>query len=217
MWYLGKEFDVEENKPYKTLDGGTRAARKLGLNLYDEKGQLVNQEAAERSKEQPEAEREEPKTEREEPKAEQEEPEVEQDKPEVEQDKPERSQEQPETEGAVNLPPETGNGQEGADTGAAGASEEDAPVVGGEKLVDEFFGVRALRISGKVRRVFDGNLRIRNRPSWEASAVRGVSAFIEKTVTHLLEVDGKQMYRTAEGYFISADKKHVEYVRIEQL
>lgn len=195
MWYMGKAFDVKKNKAYKTMEGGLKAAKSLNLNLYDEEGKIVHQVMAEMEQEQPEI---------------------------VEADISAR---------------EVENEQEGAENYAARESESDAPAIettddmhGSVKACDiernsageaadvmtgqwdEFDGVQALRINGKIRRVFNGKLRIRNRPSWQPSAVRGISNFKEKEVTHLLEVDGKKMYRTMEGYFISADEKHVEYV-----
>ena len=41
MWYMGIEFNVKNNKSYKTLEGGQKAAEREGLNLYDEGGNLV--------------------------------------------------------------------------------------------------------------------------------------------------------------------------------
>lgn len=70
----------------------------------------------------------------------------------------------------------------------------------------------AVRIKGKVRRVFNGSIRIRKAPSWSNDAVRGATAFTEKIVTHVMEVDGKPMYKTLDGYFISGDPKLVEYI-----
>lgn len=73
-------------------------------------------------------------------------------------------------------------------------------------------GVPAVRIKGKIRRVFNGSIRIRKAPSWSNDAVRGAAAFTEKIVTHVMEVDGKPMYKTLDGYFISGDPKLVEYI-----
>lgn len=49
-------------------------------------------------------------------------------------------------------------------------------------------------------------------PSWSNDAVRGATTFTEKIVTHVMEVDGKPMYKTLDGYFISGDSKLVEYI-----
>lgn len=205
MWYIGEEFDVKKNKAYKTKEGGLKAAQKQNLNLYDEEGQVVYHGASEQ------AQNKETGIPVHEPENGQEGAEndvtgvSEDDAPAVEMadDVP---------EGALDIMPDGSrktHDEDGNPEGEASAEEVTAAI---ESQWDEFDGVRALRIRGRIRRVFAGNLRIRNRPSWQLSAVRGISAFEEKEVTHLLEVDGKQMYRTVEGYFISADEKHVEYV-----
>lgn len=209
MWYLGKEFNVEENKPYKTLENGLKAAQKQNLNLYDAEGQIVHQGVTEKVQEQ-----------------------VKEQQADISAPEAEKGQEGAENEAAgvseegapaVEMTDDVPDGAldtlpDGSmkvyDEGGKRAGEVSAEEVAAaeEGQWDEFDGVPALRISGKVKRVFAGNLRIRNSPSWSVSAVRGVSAFKEKMVTHLLKVDGKPMYRTAEGYFISGDEKHVEYV-----
>lgn len=81
-----------------------------------------------------------------------------------------------------------------------------------QELIETVDGHEAVRVSGKIRRIFNGQLRIRRRPSWLPDAVCGVSLFEEKKITHLLEVDGRQMYRTTDGYYITADPDLVEYV-----
>lgn len=81
-----------------------------------------------------------------------------------------------------------------------------------ETIPDYIDGVKAVRITGKIRRVFDGSIRIRKSNSWSNDAVKGAAAFTEKAVTHLMEVDGKPMYKTLDGYFISGDPKLVEYI-----
>ena len=43
MFYMGKEFNKEENKEYKTLEGGLKAAQKNQMNLYDENGEIVSE------------------------------------------------------------------------------------------------------------------------------------------------------------------------------
>ena len=81
-----------------------------------------------------------------------------------------------------------------------------------EAVTENIDGVPAVRIKGKIRRVFNGSIRIRKAPSWSNDAVRGATAFTEKIVTHVMEVDGKPMYKTLDGYFISGDPKLVEYI-----
>lgn len=81
-----------------------------------------------------------------------------------------------------------------------------------EAVTENIDGVPAVRIKGKIRRVFSGSIRIRKAPSWSNDAVRGATTFTEKIVTHVMEVDGKPMYKTLDGYFISGDPKLVEYI-----
>lgn len=81
-----------------------------------------------------------------------------------------------------------------------------------EAVTENIDGVPAVRIKGKIRRVFNGSIRIRKAPSWSNDAVRGATTFTEKIVTHVMEVDGKPMYKTLDGYFISGDPKLVEYI-----
>ena len=81
-----------------------------------------------------------------------------------------------------------------------------------EAVTENIDGMTAVRIKGKIRRVFNGSIRIRKAPSWSNDAVRGAAAFTEKIVTHVMEVDGKPMYKALDGYFISGDPKLVEYI-----
>lgn len=195
MWYMGKEFDVKKNKSYKTKEGGLKAAKNQNQNLYDEEGKMIHQAMAETAQEQPEI--------------------VETDISAQEAENTQERAENYDTGGlerdvpTMEVTDDVHRSAKACDS-ERNSAEEAIDVLEGKW--DEFDGVQALRISGKIRRVFDGNLRIRNHPSWQPSAIRGISNFKEKEVTHLLEVDGKKMYRTMEGYFISADEKHVEYV-----
>lgn len=66
--------------------------------------------------------------------------------------------------------------------------------------------------SGTVRRIFPGVLRVRNRPSWDASAVAGVTNFTEKRVVERLTVDDKPMFRLSDGLYITGDPKLVEFI-----
>lgn len=79
---------------------------------------------------------------------------------------------------------------------------------------DMFFGVPAKRCAGEIKRIFPGSIRVRNRPAWDNDAVRGATTFSTKTVTHILTVDGKTMYRTADGYFISGAPELVEFTKM---
>lgn len=209
MWYIGEEFDVKKNKTYKTLEGGMKAAKKQNINLYNEEGQSVYRGVPE----QPQEQQIEEGTDISVPETENGQEGAENDTTGVSKGDAsavEMTDDVP--EGALDTMPDGSVKTYDEDENLAGEAYAEEVAAAIEKKWDEFDGVRALRIRGRIRRVFAGNLRIRNRPSWKPSAVRGISAFEEKEVTHLLEVDGKQMYRTVEGYFISADEKHVEYV-----
>lgn len=81
-----------------------------------------------------------------------------------------------------------------------------------EAVTEEIEGVPAVRIKGKVKRIFKGALRVRNTPSWSPRVVRGATAFDTKEVTHVLNVEDKPMYRTKDGYFITGDPELVEYI-----
>lgn len=81
-----------------------------------------------------------------------------------------------------------------------------------EPATDIIEGIPAARVKGSIRRVFKGSIRLRDRPSWDMNAVKGAVAFETKVVTHVMEVEGKAMYRTADGYFISGAPELVEYI-----
>lgn len=205
LYYLGETFDKEKNKTYKTLEGGKKAAGQKGLNLYDEDGKMVHVHEVK--------------------------------KPEVDAQK---LAEEPEGESGGRIAQETEKGQEGASDEATGASEEDWKVEGvtltddvpedaltpnedgsvnvydesGQK-VEEQAGEQmpdVTEVRGKVRRIFNGLLRIRKRPSWDESAGIGVTKFVEKDVVALHLVDGKPMYETLDGYFITADENLVKFI-----
>lgn len=79
---------------------------------------------------------------------------------------------------------------------------------------DMFFGVHAKRCAGEIKRIFPGSIRVRNRPAWESDVVRGATTFTTKKVTHILDVDGKTMYRTADGYFVTGAPELVEFTKM---
>lgn len=99
--------------------------------------------------------------------------------------------------------------EDGKQVGTATAEEVKAAE---EAVTEEFDGVPAVRIKGQVRRLFKGAIRVRNKPSWSPHVVRAAAAFDTKEVTHALNVDGKPMYRTKDGYFITGEPELVEYI-----
>ena len=212
LYYLGETFDKGKNKDYKTLDGGKKAAEREGLNLYDEVGNLVHEgtkpeetaqkptEALEENQTENSAQETEKGQERESGEA------TEASEEGVEgvtltDDVPEDVL-TPNADGSVNV-----YDADGQKVGTISAEEaEELEKKAGEQLPD----VKEVR--GKVRRIFDGLMRIRKRPSWDDSACIGVTKFVEKDVVALHLVDGKPMYETLDGYFITADEHLVKFI-----
>lgn len=188
-YFMGETFDKEKNKPYKKLDAAEKAAEKQKAAVFDENGEVVKD-----FREKVETPAEPPQT------------------------ATDSSQEQQATmtdkvpEGALDTDAD-GNvptfDEDGNQVGTATPEEIKAAE---EAVTENIDGVPAVRIKGKIRRVFNGSIRIRNAPSWDNEAVRGAAAFTEKEVTHVMEVDGQPMYKTLDGYFISGDPKLVEYI-----
>jgi len=213
LYYLGETFDKEKNKTYKTLEGGQKAAEQKGLNLYDEDGKLVHEGKkpevdAQKPAEAPEknqAENSAQETGKGQEGASGEATGASEKDMKVEDvtltdDVPEDAL-TPNEDGSVNV-----YDADGQKTGTISAEEaEELEKKAGELLPD----VKEVR--GKVRRIFDGLLRIRKRPSWDDSACIGVTKFVEKDVVALHLVDGKPMYETLDGYFITADEKLVKF------
>lgn len=188
-YFMGETFDKEKNKPYKKLDAAEKAAEKQKAAVFDENGEVVKD-----FREKVETPAEPPQT------------------------ATDGSQEQQATmtdkapEGALDTDAD-GNvptfDEDGNQVGTATPEEIKAAE---EAVTENIDGVPAVRIKGKIRRVFNGSIRIRNAPSWDNEAVGGAAAFTEKEVTHVMEVDGQPMYKTLDGYFISGDPKLVEYI-----
>ena len=188
-YFMGETFDREKNKPYKKLDAAEKAAEKVKAAVFDENGEAVKD-----FREKVETPAEPPQT------------------------ATDGSQKRQATmtdkvpEGALdtdadgNVPTFDANGNQ---VGMATPEEVKAAE---EAVTENIDGVPAVRIKGKIRRVFNGSIRIRKAPSWSNDAVRGATAFTEKIVTHAMKVDGKPMYKTLDGYFISGDPKLVEYI-----
>ena len=211
MWYMGKEFNKESNKEYKTLEGGLKAAQREGMNLYDENGEVVHlAKAADEATEGAGSEKEQ-KVENSTPEAEKgqeganaeatgtkEEGVTLVDEDEV----PEGALEDNE-DGSVNVYDESGQ-----KAGTISKEEaEEAAAAAGEAMEGSVTAVH-----GKIRRIFNGAVRIRRSPSWDMSAEAGVTKFEEKQVKALHIVDGKPMYETTDGYFITGAADIVEFI-----
>lgn len=201
-YFMGETFDKEKNKPYKKLDAAEKAAEKVKAAVFDENGEVVKdfrekvetpaeptQTATDGSQEQQPA-----------------------DNTDQEGQEQQATMTDKVPEGALDTDAD-GNvptfDEDGNQVGTATPEEIKAAE---EAVAENIDGVPAVRIKGKIRRVFNGSIRIRKTPSWSNDAVRGATTFTEKIVTHVMEVDGKPMYKTLDGYFISGDPKLVEYI-----
>lgn len=201
-YFMGETFDKEKNKPYKKLDAAEKAAEKQKAAVFDENGEVVKD-----FREKVETPAEPPQT-------------------ATDGSQEQQQADNTDQEGQEQQATMTDKVPEGAlDTDADGnvpTFDEDGNQVGTatpeeikaaeEAATENIDGVPAVRIKGKIRRVFNGSIRIRNAPSWDNEAIRGAAAFTEKEVTHVMEVDGQPMYKTLDGYFISGDPKLVEYI-----
>lgn len=201
-YFMGETFDKEKNKSYKKLDAAEKAAEKVKAAVFDENGEVVKD-----FREKVETPAEPPQT-------------------ATDGSQEQQPADNTDQEGQEQQATMTDKVPEGAlDTDADGnvpTFDEDGNQVGTatpeeikaaeEAVAENIDGVPAVRIKGKVRRVFNGSIRIRKTPSWSNDAVRGATTFTEKIVTHVMEVDGKPMYKTLDGYFISGDPKLVEYI-----
>lgn len=67
-------------------------------------------------------------------------------------------------------------------------------------------------VHGTIRRVFDGRLRLRRRPSLEDDAICGVTMFDEKNVEKKAKIGDRVLYKTTDGYWISGDPEHTEFI-----
>lgn len=200
-YFMGETFD-KKNKTYKKLDAAEKAAEKVKAAVFDENGEVVKD-----FREKVETPAEPPQT-------------------ATDGSQEQQPADNTDQEGQEQQATMTDKVPEGAlDTDADGnvpTFDEDGNQVGTatpeeikaaeEAVAENIDGVPAVRIKGKIRRVFNGSIRIRKTPSWSNDAVRGATTFTEKIVTHVMEVDGKPMYKTLDGYFISGDPKLVEYI-----
>lgn len=201
-YFMGETFDKEKNKPYKKLDAAEKAAEKQKAAVFDENGEVVKdfrekvetpaeppQTATDGSQEQQQA-----------------------DNTDQEGQEQQATMTDKVPEGALDTDADGNVPTFDKDGNQVGTATPEEIKAAEEAVTENIDGVPAVRIKGKIRRVFNGSIRIRNAPSWDNEAVRGVAAFTEKEVTHVMEVDGQTMYKTLDGYFISGDPKLVEYI-----
>ena len=213
-YFMGETFDKEKNKPYKKLDAAEKAAEKVKAAVFDENGEVVKDFRGKT-----EAAAEPPQTATDGSQDGQPTPDsADQDGQQQTTDTDQEGQGQQATmtdkvpEGALDTDTDGNAPTFDADGNQVGTATPEEVKAAEEAVTENIDGVPAVRIKGKIRRVFNGSIRIRKAPSWDNDAVRGAAAFTEKIVTHVMEVDGKPMYKTLDGYFISGDPKLVEYI-----
>ena len=192
-YFMGETFDKEKNKPYKKLDAAEKAAEKQKAAVFDENGTVVKDF---REKEEKPAEK----------------PQTATDGSQEQQPADSTDQEGQEQQATMTDKVPEGALDADADGNQVGTATPEERKVAEEAVTENIDGVPAVRIKGKIRRVFNRSIRIRKAPSWSNDAVRGATTFTEKIVTHVMEVDGKPMYKTLDGYFVSGDPKLVEYI-----
>lgn len=215
-YFMGETFDKEKNKPYKKLDAAEKAAEKQKAAVFDESGAVVKdfREKEEKTAEQPQTATDTIQEQQATNSADQTDQEQ---KTDAETDQADQEQQQATMtdtvpEGALNTDADGNVPTFDADGNQVGTATPEEIKAAEEAVTENIDGVPAVRIKGKIRRVFNGSIRIRKAPSWSNDAVRGATTFTEKIVTHVMEVDGKPMYKTLDGYFISGDPKLVEYI-----
>lgn len=213
-YFMGETFDREKNKPYKKLDAAEKAAEKVKAAVFDENGEVVKDFRGKT-----EAAAEPPQTATDGSQDGQPTPDnTDQDGQQQTTDTDQEGQGQQATmtdevpEGALDTDEDGSVPTYDADGNQVGTATTEEIKAAEEAVTENIDGMTAVRIKGKIRRVFNGSIRIRKAPSWSNDAVRGAAAFTEKIVTHVMEVDGKPMYKTLDGYFISGDPKLVEYI-----
>ena len=215
-YFMGETFDKEKNKPYKKLDAAEKAAEKQKAAVFDESGAVVKdfREKEEKTAEQPQTATDTIQEQQATNSADQTDQEQ---KTDAETDQADQEQQQATMtdtvpEGALDTDADGNVPTFDADGNQVGTATPEEIKAAEEAVTENIDGVPAVRIKGKIRRVFNGSIRIRKAPSWSNDAVRGATAFTEKIVTHVMEVDGKPMYKTLDGYFVSGDPKLVEYI-----
>lgn len=190
MFYVGREFDIQKNKEYKTLDGAKKAAEKADLYVFDEVGTKLYPLKVRMTDNVPEGALE------------------------------------GNPDGSVNVYNEAG---EKVGTMTAEEAEEKSILPDGVTEEDIKAAAKAAeyeqqeqeenqekdsveKVEGLIRRVFQGKLRLRRKPSMDPDAVCGVTMFDKKRAVRKHTVGGVVMYETSDGYFVSGNPAYVEFI-----
>lgn len=209
-YFMGETFDKEKNKPYKKLDAAEKAAEKQKAAVFDESGAVVKDFREKEEKTATDTIQEQQATNSADQTDQEQKTDAETDQADQEQQQATMTNTVP--EGALDTDADGNVPTFDADGNQVGTATPEEIKAAEEAVTENIDGVPAVRIKGKIRRVFNGSIRIRKAPSWSNDAVRGATTFTEKIATHVMEVDGKPMYKTLDGYFISGDPKLVEYI-----
>lgn len=104
---------------------------------------------------------------------------------------------------------ETAQEQEG---GQQQEAPDEKPAEEQEVQEQEPDGIKEESVTGVIRRVFDGKLRLHRVPSFSSDTVCGVTKFDERRVTQKATTPEGVMYKTASGYYVSGRPEHVEFI-----
>ena len=228
MLYVGNTFDKKVNKGYKTIKNAKKEAEKNGLSVWDEEGVKLYPLKVEVTDDVPDDAALEEKPDGS-VNAYDENGEKVGEVPaeEVKEIMDEITAEDVETAAATDDVPDDAALEEKPD-GSVNAYDENGEKVGEvpaeevKKIMDEITAEdveaaaaatrREEEVHGTIRRVFDGRLRLRRRPSFEDDAICGVTMFDEKNVEKKAKIGDRVLYKTTDGYWISGDPEHTEFI-----
>ena len=228
MLYVGNTFDKKVNKGYKTIKNAKKEAEKNGLSVWDEEGVKLYPLKVEVTDDVPDDAALEEKPDGS-VNAYDENGEKVGEVPaeEVKEIMDEITAEDVEAAAATDDVPDDAALEEKPD-GSVNAYDENGEKVGEvpaeevKKIMNEITAedveaaAAATRseeeVHGTIRRVFDGRLRLRRRPSFEDDAICGVTMFDEKNVEKKAKNGDRVLYKTTDGYWISGDPEHTEFI-----
>lgn len=192
VYYVGKNFDKNKCKPYKTMDGAVKAATKdQELSIWDEDGNpIVQLETKGKDTESKQGTSETPAN--------------------GNENKEGSGDEEANKSTDEQSPDETGEKELGETSNEDNQNTENK---NGEKVPENQIIIPQEKM--KVTVICEGSLNIRRSPQWGnenicGRAARGQSYYVKEI--HI--VDGKKMVRTIGNLYLSGE---TEYVQYEQL